>query len=68
MDSIFVCNKCNHHLFIEINDEFIKILDKLSNYCCPACGTNRDLNWRFLKIGDSENELENFKWMDEEDN
>lgn len=63
MDIIFVCNKCEHHLFIKVSDELINILKKIPNYDCPSCGINRELNWRYLGIGNGEEEKDNFNWM-----
>ena len=64
-DAVFVCRKCEHHLFIEINDDFVRILKKLPKYECPSCGELGELNWSFSHIGKSEDEKDNFDWINE---
>jgi len=57
-DLIFVCNKCSHRLFIEIEKPlgFESKLEKLLAKDCPNCGEDGEENWTFLRLGNYEKE------------
>ncbi|MCA1021569.1 hypothetical protein [Halobacillus litoralis] len=57
---VFVCKKCEHHLFIE--SEIMGVLDRLNQYDCPNCGEDGELNWIFSHVGDPEEEEDNYNW------
>ena len=63
MDAVFICRKCEHHLFIE-TDGLIGVLEKLPEYDCPSCGEEGYQNWIFSHVGDSDKEKDNYrKWL-----
>lgn len=58
---IFICRKCNHHLFL--SDPNLESLDKIANLDCPSCGEEGYENWVLSHIGNSEKEKDNYDWI-----
>lgn len=58
---VFVCKKCNHHLFIN-GERIMTILEKLNKYDCPSCGEESYMNWIFSHVGNSDNEQDSYSW------
>lgn len=60
-DVVFVCRKCEHHLFINGN-RIMHILKKLNKYHCPNCGEEGEMNWIFSHVGNFELEKDDYNW------
>ncbi len=58
-DTVFICRKCEHHLFLD-NEDLIGKLRKLSQYECPSCGEEGHRNWMFSHVGNFEEEKINY--------
>ncbi len=65
MAIIFVCRKCDHHLFVSAKsiEGLSKLLDKTD---CPACGEESHMNWIYLRLGEFEREKEYFRRIENE--
>lgn len=60
-EAVFICKKCNHHLFLNGN-RVMSILEKLNKYSCPNCREGGNYNWVFSHIGNSDTEEDNYNW------
>lgn len=63
LETVFICRKCNHHLFAEYID--LKSIEVVLNHDCPRCGEDAYQNWILSHIGNSDDEKDNYKWVDE---
>ena len=56
-DLVFECKKCEHLLFITgTASEKVKKISNLNEYECPNCGTKREENWIYVRVGDYQKE------------
>jgi len=53
-ESVFICKKCGHNLFLSGN------LKKLVNLDCPNCGEEAEELWIFSRFGNWKKEKDNF--------
>lgn len=60
-EAVFLCVKCRHHLFLN-GEEIMPILKRLDKYNCPNCGEEGCENWMFSHVGDSNKEINEYKW------
>lgn len=61
----FECHKCEHRLYIDVDDFDVETFDRISNMDCPYCGEEGYENWIALGIVDID--MGNDGELDDED-
>jgi len=55
MSVVCQCRKCGHLLYIGIDEETFKTLEKIDTIYCPSCGEEGGENWILRGVDDYNN-------------
>lgn len=60
VDIVFICSKCNHHLFVNKHKVTFDFLANIEDLDCPDCGKGGYKNWIVLRSGSYDKESDDF--------